>query len=180
MRDRRGKSLIELMVVIATLNVMLLVCVTLMHKMLRSQAGGARSLAESVSLARLANDFRQDVHAAIRAEGAAADAGEPAHCTLNLPDGHVVVYAGLPQALSRTESQDDKVQRRETYALADGEPRFETSPESQLVTLVHRWDTRTAVEKSGNQAALRELRIEAALGHDRRFAVAQRESEKTK
>ncbi len=157
---RRGHSLIELMVVIAVSSTLAAVTVGLLHTLFQMQQGGRKHLEVRRTLERLAEQFRDDVHAATQLRPMAAGKGEGGAAEgpgweLPREGDHQVEYRLHAYQLLRTERQKDKLLRRESFALPPGTTAAmgtaETTP--GLVTL-----------RIG-----RTIRIEAALALDQRF-----------
>ena len=175
MHRRQGVSLIEALVVMATMSVITTLAATTIVLMMRAEGSGTKSVAASITLSRLATDFRRDVRAA---ESFEISDEKPAELKLQLA-GQDVTYKAEAHTLVRAVTTDGETKSSETYVLAAGEARFETignhnSGEAPLIALVHR---RLLAQKSGNKGAdapTREYRIVAGLGIDQRFRKTQK------
>ena len=187
-KQRRGHSLIELLVVISVGSALLAVSVGLLHTLLQMQQGGRKHLQQRRTLERLADQFREDVHAATQVRATAAGPGQAEGPGWELPRDpeHTVEYRLQEDNLVRTERQKDKVLRRESFALPQGAtvsmetPKMgiaETAP--GLVTLrivpLLPSERQPAGQPRAPGAASpgRTIRVDAALATDHRFLQAK-------
>lgn len=173
LRERRGVSLVELLIVISVSSVIIGVCVTTIHVLLRSERDQARAMRTAVTLSRLTEVLRQDVHATSNA-AIVADEGKPAHLTLGDADGRQIVYTADEHLLQRAETTNGEETHRDTYHFPTGTTsRFERDEATGLVRLVidvappHPDRMPQARTKT---AGPRTLWIEAVSNRDRRFA----------
>lgn len=171
--NRRGVSLVEMMVVIAVTTVITTLGATLIATLMRSEGDGARSLARSTNLARLARDFRRDVRASSDAQFVSAEPEQPPEMVLQLAADATVVYRLQDDAVVRLERRDGENVALETYPLPEGERRFDQADDDRLLALVYR---RPAAIRSagGSRIPHHDFHIEAALGRDLRFAPPDR------
>jgi type II secretory pathway pseudopilin PulG len=121
---RRGISLIELMVVMTGVAVILGLCAVTIQAMLRVNSDAQSRLNASATFARLASQFREDVHASNDVQlSPATKAGDakPAP-TLRLTQGPriVITYEVSPGRVARVESASGKMSRRESYRIGNG------------------------------------------------------------
>jgi prepilin-type N-terminal cleavage/methylation domain-containing protein len=121
-RRRSGYALIELLVVLTVTAVMLTLCAGMIHLLLKLDRTGRTAAEESADLARLARDFRADVHASldIRAEAQPSTPSKPTEvsknwATLTLDGGRTVEYQSRPRDILRTVRDGEKVCHFETY-----------------------------------------------------------------
>ena len=164
MNRRRGVSLIELIVVLGIGAVMMGVCVTLLYAVLRTDGVGREHVRHSIVLARLADQFRRDVHAAKTVTGVAD--GE--QWKLELPPGRTVTYRLEAGVLARSEQVDGTVQRRESFTLPSGTTasiEIQAEAEPTVVSLMI-----VPVAEATGQPAGRAVQIDAVLARDHRFA----------
>ncbi len=113
---RRGFSLVETLVVMSIGTVVLGIAVSMLHVLMRAERSGRDHAAQTGILARLAEQFREDVHAAVgQTPGPLKDGWKFA-----LPNDRTVVYRTLPGELRREESVAGKPLRQESYVLPDG------------------------------------------------------------
>ena len=165
---RRGYSLIEMVAVMTVGSLIFGVSVAALLMLLGTEHTGRQQMQQRASLARLAKQFREDVHAAVR-EMPRPEAG--AACwSFEMPGGKAVEYNYGAGGIERIETSGEKVERRETYTLPAGAMvniarAKEASPAT--VTLVVR-------QAEGD----RELCISAVLGKDHRFAAPPKEGMK--
>jgi hypothetical protein len=150
---RRGASLIETVVVIASVALILSVSGVFLHLVMRVDRAGRASAAEATAVARLARQFRQDVR---EADSARVVDGR---LELPMPDGSAVSFAATDGGVSRTEGAGGKVVRRELYGLPSLEPAdLAVEGASARLTLARRPDPRAG------GAPRPTLRIEATVG----------------
>ena len=88
-RFPRGYSLVEMVLVIGGLSIILGLCGSLLHTLLRLDRSGRESINDSTTLGRLARQFRRDVRSSH-----AAKPGDPGSLELTRPDGPSVSYQG--------------------------------------------------------------------------------------
>lgn len=172
MKKRFGYSLIETLVVIAGAGVVLATAVGLLHSIFRVDRTTRDRATDQQTLRRLAADFRDDAHAAVKltpveavAEGKKLPAWE-----FQLPQAdRKVRYQATANRLLREEQLGGKAVRREVYRMPPGSTASisqENGPPA-LATL------RVAPSSAGeNTTGGLPLRIEAALASDHRFAKA--------
>ena len=94
MKKQTGHTLIEMSIVIAVLSVILTVGVGVIHGLLRAGGAARNALAEQMTLGRLAETFRDDVHASgdFHEVAAAENDSRPTAWELEQADGATVVY----------------------------------------------------------------------------------------
>lgn len=161
---RRGYTLMEMLVVIALGTVLLGVAVGVLHLLMRTQHSGRESVYQTETVARLAEQFRSDARAALRPIAAE---GEPKdRWRFALAADRTVTYRLRPGEIERREQIAAKQVRQESYTL----------PRNYLAEITVRTDATPAMASlvlapSGLASpAGREIRIDAALGADHRFA----------
>lgn len=173
MRSRRGKSLIEMLVVIATMSVLLGFVAQTLHALMQAERVGTQSLAQSVSLSRLSRQFRQDVHAARQAERTPAGDGQHGPLRLSWPDGVTVVWSAAEESFIRSVQRGDQVNGQEHYHIGRGAYRFDLSDDGRRAALVVE-PPDAALDITARrirQTGPKSLRIEAVTGRDLRFAA---------
>lgn len=153
----RGHSLIELLVVLAVSSSLLAVTVALLHTLFQMQQDGRKHLQDRRTVERLAEQFREDAHAATQLRPLAAGAGAAEGPGWELPrEGDLrIEYRLHANQLLRTEREKDKVLRRESFAL----------PPDTSVTMGTAQTTPGLVTLRIGRA----IRIDAALALDQRF-----------
>jgi prepilin-type N-terminal cleavage/methylation domain-containing protein len=155
---RRGYSLIELVVVMTIATVIVGLAAAMLHLLLRTERNGRQQMHRSAALARLADQFRTDVHAAARQP--VPDDANPSCWTFEMEAGRNVQYRAQAGQIERVETLGGQIERRESYALPpDATVLIATPVNSKLAvaTLIVR------------EPPNREIRIAAALGKDHRF-----------
>jgi prepilin-type N-terminal cleavage/methylation domain-containing protein len=166
---RRAFTLIEMIVAISVGAVLMGIAVSLLLVLLGAEQSGRTHTERSESLRRLADQFRRDAHAAI---GEPMAGSEDRHgCRLRLADNCSVRYAIHAGEILREEQSGAKDVRRESYALPKDSTAAivvdrTTSPPTLSLTIV----PDDASLRSGH-----EIRIDALLGRDNRFAEQRKE-----
>jgi prepilin-type N-terminal cleavage/methylation domain-containing protein len=166
---RRGLTLIEMVVTISVAAVLTGLAISVLLVMYRVEQNGRTQLAQAKSLERLADQFRQDVHAAV-GETVATEK-EPQHWRFDLPEKRIVQYKIADGTISREDSTDAQNVRRESYTL----------PKDSTVAVSVDRTTNPAVVSltiEPNQDSLRPhypLRVDALQGRDLRFSERRKE-----
>ena len=160
---RHGKSIIELLVVISVFGAMITPMGRLLHTMMRSEREGAHALAAGTNAARLAREFRGDVHMA-RDVQLVQESGE---LKLVLADETLITYRPGDAQVERVITRREQTVSRDSFRLPPGTIRFESSGDPPLVLLLHERDSTGPYQAAATRTV---LRVEAALGRDHRFA----------
>jgi len=116
MRSRAAFTLIELLVAMVLGSAVLGLLAATMSRVLTGSRSAQDHLQAATSLGRLAEQFRDDVHAAASAHSDRVD-NEPARLILERGDDTRVAYAIDPAGLARIETASGAVRRRELFAL---------------------------------------------------------------
>lgn len=119
--NRRGKSLVELLVVISMLGVILGTAGTVIYRMMRTERAVETDLVWHRSVTAFAEQFRTDVHAATTAEVVNDGTG----LTLTLPTG-AVTYTVNPRGIDRTTKSMDGQPQRQEFRCGETGVRFAT------------------------------------------------------
>ena len=162
MNRRRGYSLVEMVVVIATASVLLGLTVTLLYTLLRVERDGRDQIRHYTTLGRLAAQFRRDAHAAT-----AASAIDNRQWKFTLSDNRAVTYRMEPGRLIRLEQAGEASPNRESFALPPGMTaavEIDTDAEPTFVGLVM-----VPTPEGSERRRGRPIRIDAVLGRDHRF-----------
>lgn len=171
--NRRGVSLVELLIVISVASVIVGLCAKTIHVLLRTERDQARALRTTVTVSRLAEVFRDDVHESLDAEIVAAE-NQPLRLMLNDRSGGEVTYTFDAHQLHRQETAANRGAHRDTFYLPPGSTARVDKPDSAprvRITLdlpSARPDDMPAPRRPTSPP--RVLSIEATLGFDRRFA----------
>jgi hypothetical protein len=147
-------------------SVLLGIAVSIVALLLRVERSGREHLYHDAVTARLARQFRDDVHAATRL--APAVAGEKGLWRLVLAPDRTVTYRALPQAVEREEAVAGKPVQRESYALPPGRSAHLVAPadtQPPLMTLIVASSPTPGPENH-------DIRIDAVVGKDRRFTTS--------
>jgi prepilin-type N-terminal cleavage/methylation domain-containing protein len=166
---RRAFTLIEMIVAISVGATLTGIAISLLLVMFRSEENGRSQLAQAESLQRLADQFRQDVHAAV---GEALASGKDLHdWQFDLGAKRIAHYQFAGDAISREQRTDSKNPQRESFRL----------PKDSIVTI--------SVDRTANppvvsltiepgDASLQPghpFRVDAVLARDLRFTEKRKE-----
>ena len=182
-RSPRGVSLIELLMAMGGVSLVITSSATLLHGVMRAQSESRRFFDDERTSARLARQFRAEVHAAARVEAqVAAPAGERL-VVFTLPDGHTIEYrhaADHRQIQRRLLAPDNPTPTgREDYSFASACAAVVTVAERQIALELGAEEIDGTLASPGNvppPQSLSEAKrkppalvVEAVLGHDLRF-----------
>lgn len=169
--NRPGKTLLELTVVVGMVSSVLTLGTRTLISLMRADAAGRKAMVHEGNFVRLANRFRNDVHAAIKAEVVAAGKNVPQRLRLTQPDGQVVEYRPQPAGVQVAVLRGGKREARETYRLKSGRVRFERAGEqSQTVSLLYETGGELTSQAPGRAGRRKTSRIDAVRGRDHRFS----------
>lgn len=165
---RRAFTLIEMLVAISIGAVLMSIAISLLMALSGAEQGGRTNVEHNKAIERLTAQFRRDVHAA---EDVVIDGASPKEWKIKLTRDEVAQYAVKGNALSREERMGAKVIRRESYKLPK---------ESTAAIVIDRTAnppvaSLTLVPNDASAKSDGEIRIDAALGRDRRFAEPRKE-----
>ena len=167
----RGVTLIEMTVVLAVSSVMLAIAIGLIQTLLRASGGATRDLEQQNSVARLADAFRRDVHAATAFHPGEAKDGNPIEFSFDLGAGRVATYRVEPGSLARTVRAGETLKSQESFVLpGETAVSVEMTPVGPANHLALSMVSRVA--STGSKLPMapgRSVRIEARLAADHRF-----------
>jgi len=169
-RDRRGYTLVELLLVITVVGVLSATGAVLIGLLMSAESRGTGEIVVQTTFARLGRQLRADVHGAASAD--VADVGDMEGGQLNLTgvDGRNVRYIAATGLVTREVDSGADQHSREEYLLPDGNSRFVIDNEPGIVRLEHQRpgaaEAETGVEGL-QDVPLRKMEIEAALNLDR-------------
>ena len=165
--SRGGYSLVELTAVLGICSVLAGISVWLVHMSMQKTRDGQRHLASQKAVARAAETFRRDVHAA-----AAITEDGPAW-SLRLGSGSVVRYRLQPGRLVRDEFVPTAPASADTKTAASHET-FDLPPGAELsISLEPPSAPRMASLLITCKAAVQSVRIDAAMSIDHRCKQIQ-------
>jgi hypothetical protein len=173
---RRGNTLIEVLIVVTGVAAMLGMCAIMIQLLFHLTSDAQARTSAVTTLGRLARQMRQDVHACESAQISEKPPGKPTGLKLTPAPKHVVAYERETAGVTRIESQDGKIIRRESYALPGAASAgFELRQEgpNRVVVLV--------VSRSGAPSQIdppRPMEVVALLGKDRKAPRGQIGSER--
>jgi prepilin-type N-terminal cleavage/methylation domain-containing protein len=163
---RRGYSLIEMIVVLTVGATMLGIAVTMLGALMQAERNGRAHIGQNATLNRLADQFRRDVRGA---KGKLAveknDAGETAW-RLDLAAGRSVWYVADPDEIVREERTGHTILQQKSYSLPENYVATIAASDSAGLSII----SLTIAPTEASSRPGHEIRIEAVLGRDRRFA----------
>jgi prepilin-type N-terminal cleavage/methylation domain-containing protein len=168
---RRGVTLIELLAVLTVSSVMLAIAIGLIQTLLRASGAARSDMEQQNSVARLADAFRRDAHAATAFQSGPAKDGDPVEFSFDLGGGRVAKYRVEPDGLARTVLAGETLQSQESFVLPDETAvSVEMTPlgKANLVAMSLVSRASSAGSKSP-MAPGRSVRVEARLAADHRF-----------
>jgi prepilin-type N-terminal cleavage/methylation domain-containing protein len=163
---RRGKSLIELLVVISIMSVVLGLCATSLATLFRLRHQLSRDRQQAAALARLATRLRQDAHSA-------TDFSLDSACLLTLPAGEAVHYTYAPPHILREHRRGVQLLHRDRFTL----PTSATAAFEQEAGSPHpllRLTIRPAEVSTRRTEIPRAVTIEAAVGLTANLSATRR------
>lgn len=167
-RTRRGFTLVELLAVVASMTVLLGVCVALVQALMKVERTGRNYVAEGSTFARLMHDFKRDAHAAVRVDPQ-SEAGKPMKEIAFLgPDGERATYRAFDAGVELIVAKSKDAVRQERFALSlYGRPEFEVEEVEgrKLVSLTFHGPAPVSKRES-----VPPLRIDAIVARDHGFA----------
>ena len=131
----RGYTLFEMVLTVAGATVVLGSCAVLLHGLLRLDHVAHNHMTDTLTMNHLAEQFRQDVRTARKAERGVSEKLKTPTLTLTTPDAPTITYEIVDTRLLRTETLADKVVRREAYPIERLGP-VEFEEEGAFVRLV--------------------------------------------
>jgi prepilin-type N-terminal cleavage/methylation domain-containing protein len=160
MTRRRGYTLIEMMMAMFIVATILVLGTALVERLLTLDDAAKAHVEALETASRLARTFRDDARSAASAE----ESADPPRLVLRRPDGRVVEYALDGKTLARVVRDGARTLQAEAIRL----------PSRRVELEVERRGGRTAValtfdRRAGTRGEPSPLRIEAAVGLDRRF-----------
>ena len=176
MNRRRGISLIEMIVVIGASSIILLVGVGMLHTLMRSERVATESLVHATNHARLAAQFRNDIHAATTAT-IQGKPGEDYALQITDPNAAEISYAQKGRLLVRKETKPTQPPRHEQFRLPeDVRIRFAINDSGPHKIADLSWnftdDDSTTNADRATRPPLNPLKIEAVIGKDHRYQEA--------
>lgn len=166
-RDRNGKTLIELVSVMGVISIVLGLLGQTFAVMMQSEGSARRGVVSTLNLDRLATEFRNDIHAAERAELIPEAQG----LSITLPDLTVIEYRTSEDAIRRSVLLEGEPESQEVYRLDESHNQFEIAEgATDVVTLIHSTGARLDSTKETTNHRRHIVRIAAVLGRDHRFA----------
>lgn len=163
---RTGKSLIEMVFVIAVIGMVMTIAAKTMVVVLNRERSGRDAFTANSDRSRLASDFRRDVNAA-QSTGLSEGQDEAGRrLQLTLPEHSVVEYSLQEDEIIRVVKQAETISARERYRIGYEDARFAIEPGDRelvsiIATITHRPETASVLQ--------RQLRIDAVTGKDLRY-----------
>ena len=175
-KERRGVSLVELLVVMSLGALLLTTSGVVLHRIMHSHGKTRNFLAASRSALRLSDQFRRDVH---RAREATTDGlPEGVVLRLQLGESRVVEYSHVDDLVRRTQLEGEKTAAREEYSFPRGSQvsvREQSSPRLLGLSVTSTPGDAAGPPQPGFATAMH-LLIEAQVGRDSRFTDVETEA----
>lgn len=168
MTTRRGTTLVEVLIVITTMTIVTTVGAAMVFFLMRAEEKSTQKLLTNSTISRLADRFRGDAGAALDVEVLADTHGTPDRIRLEQPDGQII-FQSDDAGVIRLLKAGDEMRGRETYRLPDSDVLFEVTDDGLLAAIVIRQDRSGSNVQTRGLGPVRELRIESAVGRNRRF-----------
>jgi type II secretory pathway pseudopilin PulG len=170
-RRRRGWTLLEAIAALTVGSTVFGIAVQLLSLTMHAAEGARDRAASAGAMARLAERFRADVHAA-REIVVPQPKDNAARWTVKLSADERIEYEFRDGALQWTKYAGDAVRARDAFTLSPGiEPGLELEPKHNPVIaslLLKRG------AESGDESAEHAIRIDARIGRDHRFVIESR------
>lgn len=166
---RCGVSLVELLVVMSAATVILTLSTGLIHRLMHAQSK-ARALADvERTTLRLGNDFRRDVHQALRAVTDKSELAGGVFIRLENVDGSWAEYRLEETTIRRVQAVSDRVVAHEEYSFGEEFALDAQVENERLVTLTITSRGRDDADADANvrqsiDGAKVDLQVVAALG----------------
>jgi len=166
--NRSAKSLIELMVVISVAFTMLAVAANSMHLLLDVERTSTASVVGTTNFSRLANLFRDDVHAGRSVSLIPEQNEQVSTLEIQMSDVQKTVYSIQDDRVVREVRHSQEVKHSDQFSLPAGTNIFKV--DGPNVSFVHRRNYSDSKRAQSSTATSREIRVDAVVGRDHRFA----------
>jgi type II secretory pathway pseudopilin PulG len=161
----------EMLAVIAIGSTMMAITTSALYLFVKTEGQGRQAYQQQTSLARLADQFRRDVHAAQGMTRTDGQTAEQAAWKFETGERQAVEYLAGSGGIARLETDNGKIRRQEWYPLA--EP-WKVTLESKREEAVQMVSLRiAALPSAGHKAPGTPLRVDARLAADHRFGGAK-------
>lgn len=155
---RPGYTLIEMIAVMVCTATVIVLCVTTLAALTKSERGGRTAATELAGLDRLASRFRDDVHAAI----APPEPANPAGLILRLPGGEAVEYRVADDALIVERGTGD-AKRSERFQFRGWKARS-VGIVAEPGGAIARLNWRSSLRESGDDVVIEAVAIASTAG----------------
>jgi len=166
--NRCAKTLIELMVVIAVMSTMLAVAARSMHMLLNVERASTVSVAGTTNFSRLANLFREDVHAGRSVSIVPGQNDQVSTLEIKTSVVQKTVYSIQNNRITREVRESQEVKHSDHFVLPVGKNAFKI--DGANVSFVHRRNYSASKPTQASLTTSREIRVAAVVGRDHRFA----------
>jgi hypothetical protein len=170
--NRRGVSLIEMVVVISMMTIVFGLVGMTFHLLLRSEKIVSQSFMTDRTISRLAIHFRDDVHQSETGVITSESESDQPELSLENASGIQIRYAVTTDGIVRQLITDDRVTARDDFRLPDCHISLTegSDPESLLRRLVIERPGSILVKKHQESVPLRAMKIDAHLKRKARLA----------
>lgn len=173
---RRGKSLIEMLVVMAVLSVVLTITGHLLAAMMRADNRSRDAVADRAMRQRFVQQFRADAHAARSARLLDDRPGEPG-IVLLIADAKPVEYRATYDRVARIVGEGDVAHAADRLQLSSATAEFALDAEQNWAELTLIPIVDESVPPRRETRLDGPTKIRAVLGRDARFLPADQETE---
>ena len=111
---RGGKSLIEMITVIAIMSMLFPVSANFIWRIMRASSANETAVNTTVVLSQLSKQFHRDAHAAISVK---TNPQQPGSLSFQMNDSQIVSYIPEKNQIIRKQSQGEKIVAQEIYRL---------------------------------------------------------------
>lgn len=122
--DRRGLTVLEMLVSLSSLFILMTLTGMTFHLLLRTERMVSQSFVTERAISKLATDFRNDVHRATSATTPTSDEQADQELDLDLGNGTHVRYQSGQNLMTRLLVKGDTVAAREDFRLPDCQTSF--------------------------------------------------------
>jgi type II secretory pathway pseudopilin PulG len=166
-RRIRGKTLLEVVIIISMMGLVVGLAATSLATLFRLRQQMSRDSEQAAVLARLGTRLRLDAHEAV---AVALNDG----CLLTLPDGRSIQYTFAAQSITREVKRDATVVHRDRFLLPKSAG-AEFSRDGESPSAMVRLSIRPIEVKTRNTEMPRTTTIEAVVGLNRALAQTERQ-----
>jgi type II secretory pathway pseudopilin PulG len=173
---RRGWTLIEMLIVCTTVGILTVTGVVTIGMLMSAENRGAESLVRQTTISRLSAQFRADLHATANASLQDGNAAGQSSLVLEHPDGSMITYEIMEDALERRVAGRGDGGHRERFRLPQTQMHFESAVDGRIMRLVLEPPAPLISETAAGdlpQPATQRIAIDAAIAWNLRHGVPE-------